>query len=73
VLGEGVEGDPPVDPALVRAFQEEVRAAGPARLATLYLPEHVFLVAFLPDGELVLLAEKPLLSRLIQTLEEATG
>ena len=72
-LGEAVEGEPPVDPALVRAFRDEAQAAGPARLATLYLPEHVFLVAFLPDGDLVLLAEKPLLSRLIQTLEEAIG
>ena len=72
-LGEEPEGEPPVDPVLIQALKDEVRAAGPARLVTLYLPEHVFLVAFFQDGDLVLLAEKPLLSRLIELLKEAAG
>ena len=72
-LGEQIEGESPVDPALLAAFKEEVQSAGRARLATLYLPGHVFLLAFYPDGELALLAEKPLLSKLIQTLEQELG
>ena len=72
-LGEEPEGEPPVDPRLLAALKEEFRAVGEPRLLTLYLPEHVLIQAFLPDGELVLLAEKPLLSKLVETLEAELG
>ncbi len=72
-LGKEVEGTPPVDPALLSALKEEVSAAGRARIVTLYLPEHVLLQAFFPDGDLVVLAEKPLLSKLVQVVEAELG
>ncbi len=72
-LGEEVEGEPPVDPELLRALRAELSEAGTPRLLTLYLPQHVLIQAFLPDGELVLLAEKPLLSKLVETIEAELG
>jgi len=72
-LGEEIEGDPPVDPELLRALKAELSEVGSPRLLTLYLPQHVLIQAFLPDGELVLLAEKPLLSKLVETIEAELG
>ena len=71
LLGNEPEGEPPVAPELIRALRDDLAAAGDPRLATLYLKDHVLIVAFLPHGELVLLAEKPLLSRILHELKEA--
>jgi len=72
-LGKEVEGEPPVDPELLSALKADLSEAKKPRLLTLYLPEHVLIQAFLPDGELVLLAEKPLLSKLVETIEAELG
>ena len=62
--------DIPIPDDLLAALKFDLEAAGDPRLATLYLPDHVLIYAFLPEGELVILAEKPLLNRLLRLIEE---
>ncbi len=69
----GVEGALPVDPELLEALKHELFAAGRPRLYTLYLPDHVLVHAFLPGGERVVLAEKPLLNRVLGLVEKERG
>jgi len=73
LTGGSVEGELPVDRERLEALKHELFAAGRPRLYTLYLPEHVLVHAFLPGGERVVLAEKPLLNRVLGLIAREQG
>ncbi len=69
----GVEGELPVDPERLSDLAHELRAGGEPRSCVLYFPGHVLVYAFLPGGERVVLAEKPLLNRVLGLVEQERG